>query len=195
MFTQMQVHCDQCGGRGRMTTHLCPVCRGHRVVQSTAQLDLDIDRGLAEGSEIVFEGEADESPEWAAGDIIVRVRSQAQAGGFTRKDAHLYWREAIGLSEALLGFERDIEHLDGHTLTLRRSGVTQPGARRSGSASESHADFVRRLCADGRGRGHAASSVVGSRSSLRDLRGRPARHHRAAVTSECVPLLDSSDEI
>lgn len=128
MYTQMQVHCDRCGGRGRMTTHLCPVCRGHRVVDSTAQLDLDVDRGLAEGSEVVFEGEADESPDYVAGDVIVRVRSAAQQGGFARKDANLYWREPIGLAEALLGFERDITHLDGHTLTLRRKGVTQPGA-------------------------------------------------------------------
>lgn len=30
-------------------------------------------------------------------------------------------------TQALLGFERNLTHLDGHTVTLRREGVTQPG--------------------------------------------------------------------
>lgn len=29
--------------------------------------------------------------------------------------------------QALLGFERNLTHLDGHTVTLKREGVTQPG--------------------------------------------------------------------
>jgi DnaJ-related protein SCJ1 len=32
-----------------------------------------------------------------------------------------------GLLQALLGFERNLTHLDGHIVTLKRSGVTQPG--------------------------------------------------------------------
>ena len=31
------------------------------------------------------------------------------------------------LSQALLGFERNITHLDGHIVQLKRNGVTQPG--------------------------------------------------------------------
>ena len=27
----------------------------------------------------------------------------------------------------MLGFERNLTHLDGHTVTLKRDGVTQPG--------------------------------------------------------------------
>jgi DnaJ-related protein SCJ1 len=29
--------------------------------------------------------------------------------------------------QALLGFERNLTHLDGHIVTLKRKGVTQPG--------------------------------------------------------------------
>jgi hypothetical protein len=29
--------------------------------------------------------------------------------------------------QALLGFEHKLEHLDGHVVTLKREGVTQPG--------------------------------------------------------------------
>lgn len=34
------MHCDQCGGAGKKIKHLCPVCKGHRVVDSTADLTL-----------------------------------------------------------------------------------------------------------------------------------------------------------
>jgi DnaJ-related protein SCJ1 len=127
MFTQMQQHCPHCQGRGRMTKRLCPVCSGQRVVQTTNTLSLSIDRGLPEDSEILFEGEADEAPDYEPGDVVVRVKSRAEEGGFTRKGPHLYYKQAIGVDEALLGFERKVKGLDGHWLALRREGTTQPG--------------------------------------------------------------------
>jgi hypothetical protein len=30
--------------------------------------------------------------------------------------------------QALLGFEHELKHLDGHVVSLRRQGVTQPGS-------------------------------------------------------------------
>jgi DnaJ-related protein SCJ1 len=35
------------------------------------------------------------------------------------------------LSQALLGFEHKLTHLDGHNITLGRKGVTQPGTSNS----------------------------------------------------------------
>ena len=58
---------------------------------------------------------------------MLRVRSRKEAGGWRRKESGLYWREVVGVGEALLGFERNLTHLDGHVVTLRREGVTQPG--------------------------------------------------------------------
>ncbi|SCV69125.1 BQ2448_2145 [Microbotryum intermedium] len=127
IYQQVQMHCDHCGGRGKKTLHGCPVCRGQRIVDSQVELTLDIDRGMPEGSEVVFEGEADESPDIAAGDVIVRVRSKRKLGGFVRKDWNLYWKEPLSLAEALLGFKKTVVGLDGHKIVLQRSGVTQPG--------------------------------------------------------------------
>jgi DnaJ-related protein SCJ1 len=31
------------------------------------------------------------------------------------------------IMQALLGFERNVTHLDGHIVTLKRNGTTQPG--------------------------------------------------------------------
>lgn len=127
MFQQVQMQCQQCGGHGKTIKKLCPVCHGHRIVQSNAELNLVVDRGLPEGAEVVFQGEADESPDFAAGDVVVRVRTRKAKGGFVRKEANLYWKETISVQEALLGFERTVRGLDGHEIVLKREGVTQPG--------------------------------------------------------------------
>jgi len=127
MFAQSQVTCNKCGGRGRVIARLCPACGGHKVLEHTAQFTLDVPRGAPEGHEVVFEGEGDESPDWEPGDVVLRVRSRAEQGSWRRKESSLYWKETIGIDEALLGFSHNLTHLDGHVVQLVRKGVTQPG--------------------------------------------------------------------
>ncbi|KAG2017663.1 DnaJ protein [Coprinopsis cinerea AmutBmut pab1-1] len=127
MFAQTQVTCNDCGGRGKVIKKKCSHCQANKVLDETARYTLEVQPGMPEGHEVVFEGQADESPDWEPGDIVLRVRSKKEKGGFRRKESSLYWKETIGVDEALLGFKRNITHLDGRTLTLEREGVTQPG--------------------------------------------------------------------
>ncbi|KAJ7637733.1 hypothetical protein DFH06DRAFT_651891 [Mycena polygramma] len=127
MFAQSQTTCNECGGRGKVIAKKCAHCDGNKVVDHTAHYTLEILPGMPEGHEVVFEGESDESPDWEAGDVILRVRSRKNKGGWRRKESSLYWRETIGVDEALLGFDRNLTHLDGHVVRLERKGVTQPG--------------------------------------------------------------------
>jgi len=127
MFAQTQVTCGDCGGQGKVVKKVCPHCRGLKILDHTTHLTLEVEKGCPEAHEIVFEGEADESPDWEAGDVVLRVRSRKDQGGFRRKETSLYWTETIGIDEALLGFEHELIHLDGHNVTLSRKGVTQPG--------------------------------------------------------------------
>jgi hypothetical protein len=68
-------------------------------VDHTAEYTLEVIPGMPEGHEVVFEGEADESPDWEAGDVIVRVRSKKDGGGWRRKETSLYWKETIGVDQ------------------------------------------------------------------------------------------------
>lgn len=99
MFAQSQVSCNECGGRGKVITKLCPHCQGHKVVDHTAHYTLDITPGMPEGHEVVFEGEADENPDWEPGNVVLRVRSKKEKGGWRRKETSLYWKETIGVDE------------------------------------------------------------------------------------------------
>ncbi|KAA1467490.1 DnaJ-domain-containing protein [Dentipellis sp. KUC8613] len=127
MFAQSQSSCPVCAGRGKVIATPCPACRGEKVQEHTAHYTLEVPKGAPEGHEVVFEGEGDESPDWEPGDVVLRIRSRAQKGGWRRKESSLYWKETIGVDEALLGFERNLTHLDGRTIQLVRKGVTQPG--------------------------------------------------------------------
>ena len=69
------------------------------MVDHDAHHTLEIGRGMPEEHEIVYEGEADESPDWEAGDVILRIRSRKEHGGWKRKESSLYWKETIGIDE------------------------------------------------------------------------------------------------
>lgn len=127
MFAQTQSTCNDCGGRGRVIQKQCPHCKGEKVVEHTQQYTLELKPGTPEGFDVVFDGEGDESPDWEAGDVVLRVRSRKEKGAWRRKESSLYWRETIGVDQALLGFQRNITHLDGHVIEIDRPGVTQPG--------------------------------------------------------------------
>jgi DnaJ-related protein SCJ1 len=89
-----------------------------------------------------YENEADESPDYEAGDLVVNVvekepeisadeKHRHDGAFFRRKERNLFWREALSLREAWMGgWQRNITHLDGHIVRLerKRGEVVQPGA-------------------------------------------------------------------
>jgi DnaJ-related protein SCJ1 len=145
IFQQVQSQCGGCGGKGRIVKNPCPICQGRRVVREVESYKLVIERGLPKSMHVTYENEADENPDWVAGDLIIEVQeATAQLGDvnsqdklertdgtfFRRKGKHLYWREVLSLREAWMGdWTRNITHLDGRTVTLTRprGQVVQPG--------------------------------------------------------------------
>ena len=102
MYAQSQVTCPDCHGHGRVIRRACPHCGGAKVVDHVQSYTLEIIPGTPENHDIVFEGEADESPDWDAGDIVIRVKSKKEKGGWRRKESSLYWKETIGVDEVRL---------------------------------------------------------------------------------------------
>jgi len=143
MFTQVQMQCDACGGRGKTIAKRCPVCHGDRVVRKATPVTVQVERGMGDGTRVVYENEADASPDWVAGDLIVTLvekepeleegaRPEERVDGvfFRRRGDDLFWTEVLSLREALLGdWSRNITHLDGHVVRLgrKRGQVVQPG--------------------------------------------------------------------
>lgn len=140
MFQQVQMHCDKCGGKGKTIKKPCSVCHGHRVVRKQVPMSATIEPGMDKGTRIVFENEADESPDWVAGDLVVILGEKEPELGasdeertdgtfFRRKGKDLFYKEVLSLREAWMGdWTRNITHLDGHVVRLgrRRGEVVQP---------------------------------------------------------------------
>ncbi|KAK3904091.1 DnaJ-related protein SCJ1 [Staphylotrichum tortipilum] len=142
MVTQVQMQCDACGGRGKSIKHRCPACNGERVVRKATVVSLNIQRGMADGARVAYESEADASPDYVAGDLIVTVfekepglegednPDRVDGVFFRRRGDDLLWREVLSLREALMGdWTRNLTHLDGHIVHLgrKRGQVVQPG--------------------------------------------------------------------
>ncbi|KAJ5140686.1 hypothetical protein N7448_004094 [Penicillium atrosanguineum] len=140
MFQQVQMACDKCGGQGKQIKNPCPVCKGARVVRKGVETTAEIEPGMERGHRLVFENDADESPDWVAGDLIVildekepelGVEMEERTDGtfFRRKGKDLYFKETLSLREAWMGgWNRNVTHLDGHIVRLgrKRGDVVQP---------------------------------------------------------------------
>lgn len=112
---RMQTTCDHCGGKGKYPKSTCPVCRGRKFVTESKNFKVQIDRGIEDGHEIVFEGEGDAIQTALPGDVIISIRV-AKNSKFERKGDDLYTKMNIDFEEALMGFDRNIGHLDGRLI-------------------------------------------------------------------------------
>ncbi|CRK43530.1 hypothetical protein BN1723_005706 [Verticillium longisporum] len=141
MYQQVQMQCDACGGRGQSIRHKCPTCHGARVERKPTTVQIKIDPGAARDSQIVYENEADASPDFVAGNLVVTLaEKEPELDGtdnpdrvdgvfFRRKGDDLYWREVLSLREAWMGdWTRNLTHMDGHIVRLGRARgeVVQP---------------------------------------------------------------------
>lgn len=81
------------------------------------QVKVDIPSGVVPGSSIVLSGVLDSVQNATPGDIIFIVR-QKQHPVFTRRGHDLAMELRITLSEAICGFQRDIQHLNGRTIRI-----------------------------------------------------------------------------
>ncbi|KAK5743776.1 DnaJ-related protein scj1 [Elasticomyces elasticus] len=130
IFQQMQMQCDVCGGKGSTVKHKCKTCGGARVVRAEEQYELAVEKGMPNGVRVTYENEADESPDYVAGDLVVHLlqeepklaageKDRTDGTFFRRKDQHLFWREVLSLREAWMGdWTRNLTHLDGHVVQL-----------------------------------------------------------------------------
>jgi len=146
MFQQVQSHCDVCGGQGKTIKRPCKTCNGSKVVRKVVDLVADIEPGMSRGHRVIFENEADEHPDYVAGNLNVVIdelspkintddsdearKSRNDGAFFRRKGPDLYWKEVLSLREAWMGsWTRNLTHLDSHIVALsrERGEVVQPG--------------------------------------------------------------------
>ncbi|CAI9774536.1 unnamed protein product [Fraxinus pennsylvanica] len=124
MLQQMQQPCNECKGTGETINvkDRCSHCKGEKVVSEKKVLEVHVEKGMQNGRQITFHGEADEAPDTITGDIVV-VLQQREHPKFKRKGDDLFVEQSLCLTEALCGFQFILSHLDGRQLLIK----SQPG--------------------------------------------------------------------
>merc|ERR1719498_627359 len=108
MIQQVQKTCDDCGGNGMKYRQ--------QKVQET--LEVHIPKGAPDGHKINFSEKADEIPDGEAGDVVFVLQEQPHPE-FKRKGDDLFIERTIALSEALCGFNMEMDTLDGRKLIIK----------------------------------------------------------------------------
>jgi DnaJ-class molecular chaperone len=128
---QQQVQCSDCNGEGVLIREKdkCTDCRGKKATLKKTKLELNIENGIYEGNRVSFQGEGDQpQKEIEAGDIILEI-VQKRNSYFTRKGADLIYKMNITLLEALTGFKKTIDFLDGKKVLVSNEAgsILKPG--------------------------------------------------------------------
>uniref|UniRef100_A0AAY4B6L5 DnaJ homolog subfamily B member 11 n=1 Tax=Denticeps clupeoides TaxID=299321 RepID=A0AAY4B6L5_9TELE len=98
------------------------------LVNEERTLEVEIEQGVRDDMEYPFIGEGEPHVDGEPGDLRFRIKVLKHPV-FERRGDDLYTNVTISLVEALVGFEMDVVHLDGHKVHIARDKITKPGAR------------------------------------------------------------------
>lgn len=116
-------------GRFQMTQEVvCDECPNVKLVNEERTLEVEIEPGVRDGMEYPFIGEGEPHVDGEPGDLRFRIKV-VKHRIFERRGDDLYTNVTVSLVEALVGFEMDITHLDGHKVHISRDKITRPGAK------------------------------------------------------------------
>merc|ERR1719327_2024311 len=120
MMQQIQSMCSECHGEGeRIDPKLrCKKCNGRKVNRERKILEVQVDKGMADGQKITFSSEGDQEPGLEPGDIIIVLDEKAH-DRFKRSGQDLIMKMDISLTEALTGMKKTIKTLDDRTLVIQ----------------------------------------------------------------------------
>lgn len=119
MIQQFQGACGDCDGNGEVINpkDRCKTCLGKKVVSEKKQIEVHIDKGMKNGSQVTFRGESDQSPDAESGDVVIVIEEKPH-DRFKRQENELYTEVELDLLTALGGGQFAIKHLDDRMLVV-----------------------------------------------------------------------------
>ncbi len=117
--------CSECEGTGKVPEKVCSVCHGRGVTKQKQTIKLKVPAGIDDGATIRLREHGEAIARGQSGDLYVNVRVKAHKK-FTREGDIILSEEHVGLVDATLGTEIDVETVDG-TMTMKVPAGTQSG--------------------------------------------------------------------
>jgi molecular chaperone DnaJ len=127
IFGQIQqaVTCETCQGTGQVPEKVCSVCHGKGTERRKQSITLKIPAGIDDGATIRLRERGEAVGGGAKGDLYVNIRVKPHKK-FTREGDIILSEEHVGMVDAALGTEIDVETVDG-VVRMKIPAGTQSG--------------------------------------------------------------------
>jgi molecular chaperone DnaJ len=122
---QQNAICETCNGRGKVPEKVCTVCRGKGTERKKQAINLKVPAGIDDGATIRLTGRGEAIAAGEKGDLYVHIRVKAHKH-FTREGDIILSEAHIGMIDAALGAEIDVETVDG-SVRMKVPAGTQSG--------------------------------------------------------------------
>lgn len=123
---QQAAICPKCSGRGKIPEKVCTVCKGKGTKNKKQKVDLKIPAGIDDGATIRLREHGEAIANGPKGDLYVNIRVKPHKH-FTREGDLILSEEHIGMVDAALGAEVEVNTVDG-PITMKVPAGTQPGS-------------------------------------------------------------------
>ncbi len=117
--------CPTCKGAGKVPEKACTVCHGKGTQRKSQQLTIKVPAGVDDGATIRLRERGEAIANGPKGDLYVHLRVKAHKK-FTREGDLILSEEHVGMVEAALGTEIDVQTVDG-SVRMKVPAGTQSG--------------------------------------------------------------------
>jgi len=117
--------CPKCKGSGKVPEKVCSVCHGKGTQKKSQKVSLKIPAGIDDGATIRLREHGEAIANGPKGDLYVNIRVKPHKK-FTREGDLILSEEHVGMVEAALGTEIEVETVDG-PVTMKVPAGTQSG--------------------------------------------------------------------
>jgi molecular chaperone DnaJ len=122
---QQATVCPTCHGTGKVPEKVCSVCHGKGTERRTQNIQLKVPAGIDDGATIRLREHGEAIANGPKGDLYVHIRVKAHKY-FTREGDLILSEAHIGMVEAALGTEIDVDTVDG-PVRMKVPAGTQSG--------------------------------------------------------------------
>lgn len=122
---QQAVVCPDCKGRGKVPEKVCTVCNGKGTKRKTQEVSLKVPAGIDDGATIRLREHGEAIAQGPKGDLYINIRVKPHKK-FTREGDLILSEETVGMVDAALGTEINIDTVDG-PVKMKVPAGTQSG--------------------------------------------------------------------
>lgn len=131
MIQQVVMNCNKCKGTGKWIepNNKCTICKGNSYISKTRKIKIPIKKGMDNGNKIQVTGKG-HNLNGIKSDLVILIVVENKSSKFIRCGKHLLTDIQLTLTQALFGFNKIIEHLDGKKILISHNSRTEPNTKK-----------------------------------------------------------------